>query len=403
MAAGGGRVLHVLSQRPLLTGSGVSLDALVREAAKAGWDQHVVCGVPADDRRPGVGDLDPSRIRPLTFASAVGAGDGTLPFPVPGMSDLMPYTSTKWSSMDASQLLLYRQAWRTHLSEAVTAARPDVIHAHHGWIVAGLAKEVAPTIPVVVHTHGTALRQFDLCPHLRDDVTEACRCVDAWATLHPGQRKEYGRVYGLDAASVHVVGVGYREELFRTRGAGERAGVAYAGKLSRAKGLCELLDAVEAREGVHLHVAGDGSGAEADALRERMASLSDRVTWHGRLEQKDLAELLRRCVAFVLPSYFEGLPLVLVEAAACGCRVVSSALPGVVDALVEGLGDALELVPLPPMTGIDTPAPGARAAYAERLGEALDRALEAGPPAEVDLESFTWGAVFRRVQALWLR
>ena len=147
---------------------------------------------------------------------------------------------------------------------------------------------------------------------------------------------------------------------------------------------------------------GAGSGAEADAWRARMASLSERVTWHGRLDQEDLAELLRRCVAFVLPSYFEGLPLVLVEAAACGCRVVSSALPGVVDALAEGLGDALQLVPLPPMTGIDTPDSGAKVAYAERLGEALDRALEAGPAEEVDLEVFTWRAVFRRVQALWL-
>ena len=87
----------------MLTGSGVTLDALVREAAKAGWDQHVVCGVPADDGNPRVGDLDASRVHPLTFASAVGAGDGVLPFPVPGMSDVMPYPSTIW--LDASAAL----------------------------------------------------------------------------------------------------------------------------------------------------------------------------------------------------------------------------------------------------------------------------------------------------------
>ena len=34
-----GKVLHVLSQRPLLTGSGITLDALVRLAAAAGWEQ----------------------------------------------------------------------------------------------------------------------------------------------------------------------------------------------------------------------------------------------------------------------------------------------------------------------------------------------------------------------------
>ena len=43
-----GRVLHTLSQRPSLTGSGVTLDALAREAA-AGWSQRALIGVPAGD------------------------------------------------------------------------------------------------------------------------------------------------------------------------------------------------------------------------------------------------------------------------------------------------------------------------------------------------------------------
>lgn len=403
MAARGGRVLHVLSQRPMLTGSGVTLDALVREAAAAGWDQHVVCGVPAEDGQPVVGELEASRVRPLTFASAPGAEDGVLPFPVPGMSDVMPYPSTTWSSMDASQLGLYREAWRAHLSDVIASVQPDVIHAHHGWVLTGITKEVAPSVPVVAHTHGTALRQLELCPGLRDEVIESCRGVDSWATLHAGQKDEYARVYGLVPSAVHVVGAGYREALFHSRGAAARTGVAYAGKLSHAKGLCELLDAVEVRDGVHLHVAGDGAGSEADALRERMASMPERVTWHGRLDQNDLAGLLRRCVAFVLPSYFEGLPLVLVEAAACGCRVISTALPGVVDGLSEGLGESLDLVALPPMAGVDTPKAGSKAAYTERLGSAIDRALKAEPLTGIDLQGLTWGAVFQRVQGLWLR
>ena len=180
MGARGGRVLHVLSQRPMLTGSGVTLDALVREAAAAGWDQHVVCGVPAEDDSPMVGELEASHVHPLTFASAGGAEDGVLPFPVPGMSDVMPYPSTTWSSMDASQLGLYREAWRAHLSDVIASVQPDVIHAHHGWVLTGITKEVAPSVPVVAHTHGTALRQLELCPGLRDEVIESCRGVDSW-------------------------------------------------------------------------------------------------------------------------------------------------------------------------------------------------------------------------------
>lgn len=36
------RVLHVLSQRPGFTGSGITVAALVREAARHGWAQRVV-------------------------------------------------------------------------------------------------------------------------------------------------------------------------------------------------------------------------------------------------------------------------------------------------------------------------------------------------------------------------
>ncbi|MCA8945876.1 MAG: glycosyltransferase family 4 protein, partial [Planctomycetes bacterium] len=79
-----GRVLHLLSQRPLLTGSGITLDALVRHAAAVGWEQRVVVGVPQGESSS-VGDLPTEHIHPLHF------GGEALDFHVPGMSDVMPY------------------------------------------------------------------------------------------------------------------------------------------------------------------------------------------------------------------------------------------------------------------------------------------------------------------------
>ena len=72
------RVLHILSQRPSLTGSGITLDAIVRHASATGWEQRVVVGVPAGDSRPEVGGLAPDEIRPLIF------GDAGLPSQPPG-------------------------------------------------------------------------------------------------------------------------------------------------------------------------------------------------------------------------------------------------------------------------------------------------------------------------------
>ena len=64
------RVLHILSQRPSLTGSGITLDAMVRCAAAAGWSQRCVVGVPAADPTPAVGELVRADIEPLVFETA---------------------------------------------------------------------------------------------------------------------------------------------------------------------------------------------------------------------------------------------------------------------------------------------------------------------------------------------
>ena len=267
------KVLHVLSQRPSLTGSGVTLDALVRHASAAGWEQAVACGVPAGDPRPAVGDLALDRIHPLLF------GRAGLDFAVPGMSDVMPYASTVFSRMEADQLERYRSAWREHLGTLVADFAPDVIHAHHVWIVSSLLADAAPGVPVVVHCHATGLRQMTLCPHLAHEVRTGCARNARFVVLMQEQRMRLAEALGVGAERLDVVGAGYRDDLFHRAGAPPDRGarLAYAGKYAAAKGLPELLTAFEAlhagRPDLQLHVAGSGSGTEADDLRDRMAAM----------------------------------------------------------------------------------------------------------------------------------
>jgi glycosyltransferase involved in cell wall biosynthesis len=106
----------------------------------------------------------------------------------------------------------------------------------------------------------------------------------------------------------------------------------------------------------------------------------------------------------VLPSFYEGVPLVLAEAAACGCRLVATALPGVVGALAPHLADRLELVPLPRLRRVDEPEPADLPDFTAALAAALARAVARSPaaaPAAADLAPFTWDAVFARVAAVW--
>ena len=319
-------------------------------------------------------------------------GRGRLDFPLPGMSDVMPYPSSRFSDLDGTRLGAYREAWREHLASIVGSFRPDVLHVHHLWIVGSLVKDAAPGVPVLNHCHGTG-----------------CARNERFAVLHDEHVGKVSRALGVGRQRILVVGAGYREDLFHASGRVRRPGrrrLLYVGKYSTAKGVPWLLDAVERLDGVELHVAGSGAGDEADRLRWRMTAMP-RVTLHGMLDQPTLADLMRDCDVCVLPSFYEGLPLVLVEALACGCRLVATALEGVVHRLVPALGQALHTVPVPPLLAADTPDPAALPAFVDDLTAALDRALALGPVDDPEtvapgaLEEFGWGAVFRRVEPVW--
>ena len=407
------RVLHTLSQRPSLTGSGVTLDAIAREAAAAGWMQHALIGVPAGDSSS-VDGLGGKEISRLEFKSENGSPDASLDFNVPGMSDVMPYPSTRFSRMTGQQLEAYRSAWSSALSPIIDEFKPDIIHAHHAWILSSMLKDLAPDIPVVVHGHGTALRQLNQCPHLAEAIRAGCRRNDLFAVLHEEHARLYREEYGLAEEQVAVVGAGYREDLFhREKAPMDRgASILYAGKLSESKGLSALLDAFEIlREdlpGVKLQIAGGGAGEESERILARMETFGEDIIYHGMVSQFELAGLMRQCSVFALPSFFEGLPLVLIEALACGCRPVCTDLPEVRSGILPHLPEVLYTVPLPAMETIDRPLREELPVFAQNLSQMLHRALGDPPPHPGDdlgelLFPFTWRAVYRRIEAAWLQ
>jgi glycosyltransferase involved in cell wall biosynthesis len=75
---------------------------------------------------------------------------------------------------------------------------------------------------------------------------------------------------------------------------------------------------------IHLLIAGEGELADEIRSEINQLGLSKRVTMLGGVNQAELAELHRICNAFVLTSAYEGLPLVVLEALACGTPVVTT-------------------------------------------------------------------------------
>ena len=113
----------------------------------------------------------------------------------------------------------------------------------------------------------------------------------------------------------------------------------FVGRLAGVKGLPVLLEAFAGLpDRYHLEVIGDGS--EREQLQRQAASLpgdaGERVAFRGYRSQDEVAEALGRTDAFVLPSFAEGVPVVLMEALASGVPAVATAVAGVGELVVHG-------------------------------------------------------------------
>jgi glycosyltransferase involved in cell wall biosynthesis len=226
-------------------------------------------------------------------------------------------------------------------------------------------------VPAVVKVHGSDMNVLAKMPpvarNLRWALPRARRVVAV--------SRQLGDVvasFGVPRDRIDIVPNGVDAELFRPRDraiaraelghAGDtRRWLIYVGRLEEEKGVLDLLEAfsllAERRSDVRLVVIGDGRVRAACA--RAAGSLGDRVLLPGARPLEEVPLWMAASDALVLPSWAEGTPNVVLEALACGRRVVATHVGGIPDLITSPeLG---ELVP---------------ARQPRLLADALDRALD---------------------------
>lgn len=119
----------------------------------------------------------------------------------------------------------------------------------------------------------------------------------------------------------------------------------FVGRLAGVKGAPLLLDAVArlaaARPGLRLTLVGDGPERPALEARAAELGLGARVAFTGYLTQDQVADTLARADALALPSFAEGVPVVLMEAMATGLPVVTTRIMGIPELVEDGVSGLL--------------------------------------------------------------
>jgi glycosyltransferase involved in cell wall biosynthesis len=273
---------------------------------------------------------------------------------------------------------------RRRLQSWLRAAGVEVFHAHAGigWEGHdGVQAARAAGVPVVIRTE-----------HLPNVITDQgqrrtyasmSRLVDATICVSRGVARSYVE-QGLTHGAVRVVHNGIRPRLPGRTGAATRRSIGLppdarlilsVGRLTAQKGHSDLIAALptvlRSCGDAHLAIAGGGVLGSRLSLLAREAGVSDRVSLLG--PRDDVPELIDAAEVVVLPSLFEGLPIVVLEAMALGAAVIGTRVCGMSEAIVDG--ETGRLV-----------APGRPSLLADAISEALrDDRLRA-----------SWGGAGRR-------
>ena len=394
------RILSVTAQKPDSTGSGVYLTELVRGFDRLGCAQAVVCGTVREDS---VVFSEGVQVFPVLYNSR------ELPFPVCGMSDEMPYESTRYRDLSDRMTRQLMNTFRKKIAEAVESFRPDVILCHHLYFLAALVRQMYPEIPVYGQCHGSDLRQLGTNPWQADWIKGEIRNLDGIFALHEAQKQQICAIFDVPENRVTVMGTGYNGDVFfidDTARKTEKIRYIFAGKISEKKGVYSLLrclDHLKQPENVELLLAGGcGSQEELEKFRALAEKAPCDVQFLGKLDQKTLAAWMNESDVFILPSFYEGLPLVLIEAMACGLKTICTDLPGIRPWLDRALpGNGTVFVKPPKMRDADEPIPEQLPDFEIRLARAMEEAQTRNNPDQNRVAALSWTALCQKFMSHW--
>jgi glycosyltransferase involved in cell wall biosynthesis len=295
-------------------------------------------------------------------------------------------------SFGRALLTAVRLGWRSergllrhlaYLAEAAVLARwlegtgVSHLHAHFGSTPTTVALLCAalggPPFSFTIH----GFNEYEHAPE------KVARAAFVLAISSFGKAQLYHRVAPSEWPKIHEVHCGVEDELLvaAPTPVPDAPRLVCVGRLHAVKGHLVLLEAAARliAEGIRLELllAGDGPLRPVIADEVRRRGLDRCVRMLGWTSAEQVRDAIVASRALVLPSFTEGLPVVLMEALALGRPVIASTLSGIPELVVPGTNGWL--VPAASVDGLVVAmrealeAPPVRLAAMGRAGAALVR------------------------------
>ena len=363
------RVLHVLAQLPAKTGSGVYFTNVIEGLESFNHKQAALYGTSPEHN-----------FNILDTVYEVEFEGKDLDFPIVGMSDIMPYNNTLYKDMTEEMVNSWENAFREKLLKAKEEFNPDVIITHHLWMLSSIVCEIFNDRKILGVCHNTDIRQAEKNPVMKEKYVLNLGKLDKILALSSGQIDEIAKVFNCPKENIINIGAGYNEKVFfplKEYPKKDKVEIIYAGKFDESKGFFELIKAFRILEtkvdNIEIELIGNLKEQDRDRI-ESLVGDSKNINIYNAMDQVHLGEIMREKDIFILPSYFEGLGLIAVEALGSGLRVVATEIEGLIEFLGNKINnsDIIEYIAMPTIYDTDKAVEEEKPAFIERIVEALE-------------------------------
>lgn len=204
---------------------------------------------------------------------------------------------------------------------------------------------------IVLHQHGGDFKTYygkQLGKRGKNRVRHILDMADVFLVLTESWKEYFSNIISSDKIKVFPNGV---STVDYTGIAGNKSEsnivkdynkVVFLGRICKDKGMDELL---EAMDDIHTEIPEAelciGGIYEDESYRAKINSRKDYVHFLGWISGEEKKRLLEKCGILVLPSYFEGFGMVIIEAMLKKCAVIATSVGGIPEIIDDGIDGVL--------------------------------------------------------------